>query len=134
MRMRTTTMILGLIAATMLLMGGCSGFVFGSCALALEESLEIEETAEGATSTSADVGGAGALALFVAIILYVGAGLARAAHKTSLGFLIVSMLLLIVLVLIDTTSLFAMVYYLSIVLVGVCIILMFLAFRRESGA
>ena len=131
--MRTTTLILGLISATMLLFGGCSGFVFGSCASAAEQAFEIEETAEGGTSTSEDVGIAGGFALFVAIILYVGAGLARVAHKTSLGILIVTMLMLIGLVMTDATSLFAVSYYLSIVLVGVCIVLMLLAFRRENN-
>ena len=131
--MRTSTMILGLISATLLLFGGCSGFVFGSCAGAFEETFEIEETTEGVTSTSEDVQAAGGFALFVAIVLYVGAGLAKVAHRTSLGILIVSMLMLIGLVITDTTSLFAVTYYLSIILVGVCIVLMLLDFKREGN-
>ena len=132
--MRTTTLILGLIAATMLLFGGCAGFVFGTAATTFEEAFEIEENDDGTTSTSSDVQSAGAFAIVSAIFLYVGGGLARVALKTSLGFLVVSLLLIFGLVSTDTTSLFAAFYYLALILVGVCIILMIIAFTRERRA
>ena len=132
--MRTTTLILGLIAATMLLFGGCAGFVFGTAATTFEEAFEIEEEKDGTTSTSSDVQSAGALALLSAIFLYVGGGLAKVALKTSLAFLVFSILLIFGLVSTDTTSLFAVFYYLALVLVGVCIILMIIAFKRERRA
>lgn len=48
--MTTTTLILGLKAATFLPTGGYGGFVFGSFATAFGESFDIEDGDEGVTS------------------------------------------------------------------------------------
>ena len=131
--MRTTTLVLGLIAATFLMLGGCAGYVFGAFAGGVEEAFEIE--AEGEGSTTKEVTDAGALALVVAIFLFVAAGLAKVALRMSLVMLALSLPMLIGLIVVDTYSLFAVTYYLAVVLVGICCILMFLAWRRQpSGA
>ena len=82
-------MVIGLVAATLLLIGGCSGFVFGSAGEAFEEAFETEldEPNDGITSTTEDVSNAGAFA----IVLFLGAGLARVALRTSLVLLIAAM-------------------------------------------
>ena len=128
--MRTTSLVLGFIAAAMLFFAGCTGTVFGSCAAAFEESFDIEETAEGAESTSEDVSVGGIFAVVTAVILCIAAGLAKSAHKTSLGLFVASMLALILTVVVDTTSLFALAYYLAILIVAACIVLMLLALRN----
>ena len=131
--MRTTTLVLGLIVATLLLIGGCAGYVFGGFATGVEDAFEIEtDTSDGVTSTSEDVETAGALALLVAMFLFLGAGLAKVALRTSLALLVLVMPMLIGLVAIDTTSLFAVIYYLAILLIGTCCVLMFIAWRREA--
>ena len=81
--MRTTALILGLIAATMLFFGGSCGYVFGSVGVSFEESFDTELDNEDGSSTTEDVQGAGAFAVVVAILLYVGAGLAKVAFRTS---------------------------------------------------
>lgn len=125
-------MVIGLIAATLLLIGGCSGYIFGSVGEAFEEAFdtEIDDQDDGITSTTEDVYNAGAFAVVIAIILFLGAGLAKVALKTSLVILIVTMPMLIGLVAVDTTSLFAATYYLAILLVGAGVVLMSLAYRR----
>ena len=72
--------------------------------------------------------------MFVAILLYLGAGLARVALKTSLALLVLVMPMVIGLVVVDTTSLFAAVYYLAIVLVGTGVVLMAIAYIRSRRA
>ena len=131
--MRITALVLGLIAAAMVLIAGCGGFVFGSCAVSFEEAFEIEEDSNGATSTSSDVQSAGAVAILFSIPMFVGAGIAMVALRTSLALLVVSFLLALVLVFIDTTSVFAALYYLAIVLLGVCIILMAVDVKRSRA-
>ena len=130
--MRTTTLVLGLIAATLLLFGGCAGYVVGGIGTAVEDAFELETETEGVTSTTEDVSGAGAFAMIVAIFLFVAAGLAKVALRTSLLLLTIAIPMLIGLVAVDTTSLFAVVYYLGIVLIGTCCILMLIAWRREA--
>ena len=134
--MRTATLILGLIAATMLLFSGCSAFVTGSIFEGVEEAFgtELDDTDDSITSTTEDVSGAGGFAVFVAILLYLGAGLARVALKTSLALLVLAMPMAIGLVVVDTTSLFAAFYYLAIVLVGVGVILMAIAYVKSRRA
>ena len=134
--MRTATLILGLIAATMLLFSGCSAFVTGSIFGGVEEAFgtELDDPDDGVTSTTEDVSGAGGFAVFVAILLYLGAGLARVALKTSLALLVLAMPMVIGLVVVDTTSLFAAVYYLAIVLVGTGVVLMAIAYIRSRRA
>ena len=112
--MRTTTLILGLIAATMLLFGGCTATITGGFFSGVEEVFGTEmDDPNDSASTTEDVLNAGLFAMFIAVCLYIGAGLAKIALKTSLALLIVNMLMLIRLVSIDTTSLFAVSYYLT---------------------
>ena len=128
--MRTTVLILGLIAATFLFLGGCSAYLFGSVAISVEESFDVETDDEG--TTSEDVQVAGAFALLVSIFLFVAAGLAKVALRISLAFLALSVPMLLGLVFIDPTSLFAVTYYLGLILIGICTVLMFLAWRRGT--
>ena len=128
--MRTTALILGLIAAVFLFLGGCSAYLFGSVAVGIEESFDVETDDEG--TTSEDVQVAGAFALVVSIFLFVAAGLAKVALRTSLVLLILSIPMLLGLVFIDPTSLFAVTYYLGLILVGICTVLMFLTWRRAK--
>lgn len=134
--MRTATLVLGLIAATMLLFGGCSAFVTGSFFEGVEEvfETELDDADDGITSTTEDVSGAGGFAIFVAIFLYLGAGLARVALKTSLAILVLAMPMVIGLVVVDTTSLFAAFYYLAIVMVGTGVVLMAIAYIKSRRA
>ena len=137
---RTATLIIGLIAATMLLFGGCTAFVTGSFFEGVEEvfDTELDDADGGITSTTEDVSSAGLLAMFIAILLYVGAGLAKVALKTSLALLVFAMPMLAGLVVVDTTSLFAVAYYVALVFVGVGVILMAIAYigarRARRGA
>ena len=133
--LRTTTMVLGLIAATLLLLGGCVGFVTGSAALSLEEAFDtkISDSSDGVTSTTEDVANAGAFAVLISIFLFLGSELAKVALRTSLALLVITLPMLIGLVATDTTSLFAATYYLAIILTGTEIALMFLAYRRSKS-
>ena len=134
--MRTATLILGLIAATMLLFSGCSAYVTGSIFEGVEEAFgtEFDDPNDSITSTTEDVSGAGGFAVFVAILLYLGAGLARVALKTSLVLLVLVLSMAIGLVVVDTTSLFAAFYYLAIVLVGTGVVLMAIAYVKSRLA
>ena len=132
--LRTTTMVLGLIAATLLLLGGCVGYVTGSAAQSFEEAFDtkVSESNDGITSTTEDVANAGAFAVLISILLFLGSGLAKVALRTSLILLIIIFTMLIGLVATDTTSLFAATYYLAIILTGTGVVLMFLAYRRSK--
>lgn len=133
--LRTTTMVLGLIAATLLLLGGCVGYVTGSAAQSFEEAFdtEVSDSSDGITSTTEDVVNAGAFAVLISILLFLGSGLAKVALKTSLVLLVIILPMLIGLVATDTTSLFAATYYLAIILTGTGVVLMFLAYRRSKS-
>ena len=89
------------------------------------------ETDEEGT-TSEDVQVAGAFALLVSIFLFVAAGLAKVAMRTSLALLALSVPMLLGLVFVDPTSLFAVTYYLGLILIGICTVLMFLAWRQAK--
>ena len=106
--------------------------MFGSAGEAFEEAFETEldEPNDGITSTTEDVSNAGAFAIVVAIVLFLGAGLAKVALRTSLALLIAAMPMLIGLVAVDTTSLFAATYYVAILLVGAGVVLMSIAYWR----
>ena len=95
---------------------------------------ELDDPDDGITSTTEDVSGAGGFAVFVAILLYLGAGLAKVALKTSLVLLVLAMPMAIGLVVVDTTSLFAAFYYLAIVLIGTGVILMAIAYVKSRRA
>ena len=128
---RTAVMVLGLIAATFLMITGCTAYVTGSAFETFDEAgLMEDDGTEG--STPEEVSMAGALALIVAIVLFVGAGLAKATWMPSFALLIVALAGLVMLVTIDTSSLFAAVYYLGIVLVGVSLVLMWRARKAAS--
>lgn len=129
---RTATMVLGLIAAIFLLITGCTAYVTGSAFESLDEAgFTDDDDSDG--STSEEISTAGASAIVVAIILFVGAGLAKVNWKWSFALLSVGFLGLILLVTIDTWSLFAAVYYLGIVLVGVSCVLLWRSRRYTSG-
>ena len=99
----------------------------------------MDDADGGVTSTTEDVTNAGAFAIFTAILLYLGAGLAKVALKTSLALFVFTMLMLVGMVVVDTTSLFATAYYIALVFVGVGVILMGIAYigarraRRGPG-
>lgn len=133
--MRTATLILGLLAATMLFFGGCSAFVAGSFFEGIEDAFgtELDDPEDSVTSTTEDVSGAGGFAVVVAILLYLGAGLAKVALKTSLVLFVFAMPMVIGLVIVDTTSLFALFYYLAIVLVGIGVVLMAVAYIKSRS-
>ena len=114
--MTTTVLVLGLIAATVLLIGGCYNYALSSVTVSVEEK-EIHEAAR--------------LALIVANFLVVAAVLAKAAFKTSSALLAISLPMLIVSILKDTYTLFVVAYYLALILTGVCLILIFLEWRRR---
>ena len=127
-------MAIGLIAATVLLIGGCSGFFFGATFGAFNEAFDIEEETDDGTSSTEDVANAGGFAILVAFVLFLGAGLARVAVKTSLALLIATLPMLFGLIGVDWSSLFAASYYFAILMTSVCIILMGMAYwrRRQS--
>ena len=128
--MQTTTMILGLIAATFLLLGGCSGFVFGAVVTSAEEAFDVEVDSEGSSPT--EVQDAGSLAILVSFVLFVAGGLAKVALRTSLTLLTVCAVMAVGLISIDSFSLFAATYYLALLLTGTGCVLMVLAWRRAG--
>ena len=133
--LRTATMVIGLIAAALLLTGGCAGFAAGATFGAVEEAFDTElNDPDSNTSTTQDVENAGGWAMVVSIFLFLGAGLARVATRTSLALLVVAIPMLIGLVVTDWSSIFALAYYFAILMVGVCAVLMSLAYlRRRRG-
>ena len=128
--LRAATMIICLIGAFVLLFGGIAGCTTGAVFEGAEEIFETEFDDQ-ARGTSTEEGfEAGAWAILVSIVLFLGAGLARVATKTSLFLLIVTMPMLIGIVVLDTTSVFAVAYYLSTLMTAVGVILMALAYWR----
>ena len=128
--LRTATMVICLIGAFVLLFGGIAGCTTGAVFEGLEEVFD-EELDDSSQGTSTEEGfEAGAWAILVSIVLFLGAGLARVATKTSLFLLIVTMPMLIGIVVLDTTSVFAVAYYLSTLMTAVGVILMALAYWR----
>ena len=130
----TTTLILGLIAASMLLVGGTCGFVAGSFATGVNQALEdlgAEGSPEGSTGHGMMDAGAGAL--LVAILLYAGAGIAKVALKTSGILLTLSALLIFVILTIDPVSIFAAFYYIAFVLTTIGVILMSIEYVKSRG-
>ena len=132
--LRTATMVLGLVTATLLFMGGCSGFFFGATFGAFEEAFDIEEDRNKTTSTTADVENAGGFAIVVSLVLFLGAGLARVAVKISILLLAAVIPMAVGLALTDWSSLFAITYYFAILATSVCVILMCIAYWRRRRA
>ena len=130
--LRTTTLILGLISAVFLLIGGCAGYVAGATFGAFEEAFEVDtDDPDQVSSTTEDVVTAGAGAMVVALWLFVGVGLAKVSIRISLVLLVLAMPMLLGLVFTDWSSLFAITYYFAILTTGICIVLMSLAYLRE---
>ena len=131
--MRTSALVIGLVTAVFLLFGGMLGACTGAVGEVVEEigGEEIDESEDGVTSTTEDVLGAGLFAILIAFVLFIGAGLAKAALKTSTVLLALGFLGCVMLVVIDTTSAFAIVYYIAIVTTGICTGLMITAYRRS---
>ena len=130
--MRTATLVIGLIMGVFLFIGGALGTACGGVMEGAEEVFgEMDEPSNSATSTTEDVLGAGALAVFVSFILLIGAGLAKAALKTSTALIIISFIGSVIVVLVDTTSVFALFYYPAVLVTGICSVLMVIAMRRE---
>ena len=130
--MRTATLVIGLVMGVFLFIGGAAGAACGGVMESAEEVFgEMDEDSNSATSTTEDVLGAGALAVFVSFLLIIGAGLAKAALKTSTAMIIASFIGSVIVVLVDTTSVFGLVYYPAVLVTGICSVLMVLAIRRE---
>ncbi len=130
--MRTAALVVGLVTAVFLLFGGMLGACTGAVFDATEEVIgELDDSDGGVTSTTEDVLGAGIFAVFISFILFIGAGLAKAALKTSTILMILVFLGCLLLVAIDTTSAFSIVYYISIITTGICAGLMIVSYRRS---
>ena len=132
-------MVIGASNRVILLFGGIPGCAVGATFVAVEdfaeevfdEDLELDDPNDPSyVSTTDDVTNAGIFAIFLSIVLFIGAGLARVATKTSLVMPAVVFALLIRVIVLDTTSVFAIAYYLSILLTLVCVILMAIAYWR----
>ena len=98
----------------------------------VEESFEVETNDEGATSEDVQAVGAFALLVPIPVFLFVSAGLAKVAMRTSLALLALSVPMLLGLVFTDPTSLFAVTYYLGLILIGMCAVLMFPAWKQAT--
>lgn len=121
----TTTLIIGLVAASMLVVGGGCGFVAGAFASGFEETFEELSAGESSQGSSGDeMMNAGAVALLVAILLYAGAGIAKVALRTSTILLALSVFMIFVVLTIDALSIFAAFYYIAFVLTVIGVILM----------
>ena len=131
--LRTTTMVLGLIAATLLLITGCVGAFVGTLGEGVEEAFDTE-LSSGEGSTPSEVSSAGSGAMVVAVLLFVGAGLARVATKTSLVLLLVTLASIIGVAATDPWSIFAFVYWLAVLVVGIAVVLMALAYWRGRSS
>ena len=81
-------------------------------------------------STTGEVADAGAWAMVISVFLFISAGLAKVATRISLVMLVIAMPMLIGVIVLDTTSAFAIAYYLGTLLILICVILMFIAYWR----
>ena len=130
--LRTATMIIGLMAAVFLFIGGCAGGLFGITVGSFEDAFDQKIDSEG--STTKEVEDAGTWAMVVSFVLFLGAGLAKVAVKTSLFLLVITMPMVVGLAMVDSWSLFAFAYYFAILMVGVGIVLMSVAYWRRRRA
>ena len=129
--MRTAAMIIGLIMGVFLFIGGALGTCTGAFFEGAEEILGEDLDAESEGSTTEEIASAGALAVFVAFILLIGAGLAKVALKTSTILMAISFLGCVSVVAIDSWSAFAFVYWLALIVAAICSALMVMAWRKE---
>lgn len=127
--MRNTAFVLGIIAAFLLLVGGCAGYVTGSVFEVVEDVTGEEFDDDGEGSTTEEVEGAGGAAMAVAVYLFVASGLTRVLLRTSTVMLALSLPMLLGIVITDTTSIFAVTYYLALLLNGICTFLMIQVWR-----
>ncbi len=132
--LRTATMVIGLLAATFLFIGGCAGSVSAITFGSFEEAFGVEEDRNSEGSTTEEIKEAGTMAMAVSFVLFLGAGLAKVAVKTSLLLLIIAMPMVIGLAMVDSWSLFAFAYYFAILMVGVSIVLMSVTYWRRRRA
>lgn len=131
--LRTATMVIGLVAATVLFFGGTLGCIAGHAFESFEEVFdeELNEPDDpGFVSTTGEVADAGAWAMVISVFLFIGAGLARVAVRISLVMLTVAVPMLIGVIVLDTTSAVATAYYLATLLILICVVLMFVAYWR----
>ena len=131
--MRTSTLILGLIAATLFLLSGACGAACGSIVAAVDEAVAELDTSVESAQADADNGeltdfdkiaAAGVLAVLAAVVLYIGAALSKAAYKTSTILIGLVLVLSIGIIALDHQSLFALGYYLAILMTIVAFALM----------
>ena len=132
--LRSITMIIGIVAALLLLVGGCSGFVLGISLTAVEDigGGEFEEPDD--LVTTERVAGAGAMATFASLVLFIGALSAKSTTRFSFITLIIALILLIISLAIDPVSLFAFAYYITLLVVCANVVMMFLVYRRTRHA
>lgn len=129
--MRTAAMIIGLIMGVFLFIGGALGACTGAFFEVTEEVVgeDLDDESEG--STTEEVAGGGALAVFVSFILLISAGLAKVALKTSTVLTIISFLGCISVVATDAWSAFALVYWPALIVTAICSALMIMAWRKK---
>lgn len=121
---RTATMIIGLVMGVILLFGGMAGSFVGTI-------FEFEANESGGSSSD-EVQAAGALAVLVAFILIIGAGLAKTALKTSTALMILAFLGNLLVLAVDQQSWVALIYWPAVLVTGVCSVLMVIAVSREG--
>ena len=129
--MRNTAFVLGIIAAFLLLVGGCAGYLTGSVFETVEEITGEEVESGDGGSTTEEVEGAGGVAMLVAVYLFVASGLTRVLLRTSTVMLGLSLPMLLGIVITDSTSIFAVTYYLALLLMGICTFLMIRVWRAS---
>ena len=130
--MRTAAMVIGLIMGVFLFIGGALGACTGALFEVGEEVIgqDLDDGSEG--STTEEIASGGALAVFVAFILLIGAGLAKVALKTSTILMAISFLGCVSVVTIDSWSAFAFVYWPALIVAAICSALMIMAWRKEG--
>ena len=122
--MRTSTLIVGLIAASMFLMSGVCGVACGTTIVTVDESFNEMGIETDTASTGENIAGAGFLAVLAALLLYIGAGIAKVAYKTSTILIGLTLPLAIGIIALDPASLFAVGYYFAIIMTVVAFALM----------
>ncbi len=132
--MNIAILLLGVLAATLLLFGGCAAACVGLAAQDLDEAFDLDLDSSSEGSTTDEVIGAGLLAVINGILLYIGAGLAFAARRTSTCFIIVGLFLVSVGIVIDTWSAFAAAYYLALVLTIAATVISIIAWKQDADA
>ena len=131
-KMKLASLILGVLAATFLLFGGCAAVCTGLTAQSIGEKLDWDPDASGEGSSTDEIIGAGFLAVISSLLLYIGAGLAFAARRTSTVFIAVGLIFLLGGVSVDNASAFNFAYWPSLILAIAATIVSIIAWRREQ--